>query len=279
MEDLAGLELSGTDGEKMQKMIQLVEQNLTRRMIMIEDKMEKIGELEEEIQSIKENGVNAKPTDDNSKGATPEQIAKWDGVCLRSEELAKLIQQNQIDLAMLQGDKIKSDITTLKQQVMTFVTKESIERMTEDVKKIRIEIADNGYEVQIAKDQVRNSEKLIDSNQKELKQSIQTLRTKGEQTSEAQKVSKQQIGMLDEKLRTFIKNMQLSGGAAMAGEGNIVQEIEDSLQKLKDDMEEWRKTSGNERIIIMNDLQNKFTKKESTVMEDRLLERMQGLVG
>jgi len=35
--------------------------------------------------------------------------------------------------------------------------------------------------------------------------------------------------MLDEKLRTFIKNMQLSGGAAMAGEGNIVQEIEDSL--------------------------------------------------
>jgi len=36
-------------------------------------------------------------------------------------------------------------------------------------------------------------------------------------------------------------------------------------------MEEWRKTSGNERIIIMNDLQNKFTKKESTVMEDRLL--------
>lgn len=85
--------------------------------------------------------------------------------------------------------------------------------------------------------------------------------------------------MLDDKLRTFIKNMQLSGGAAMAGEGNIVQEIEDSLQKLKDDLEEWRKTSGNERIIIMNDLQNKFTKKESTVMEDRLLEHMQGLVG
>lgn len=53
---------------------------------------------------------------------------------------------------MLQGDKIKADITTLKQQVVTFVTKESIERMTEDVKKIRIEIADNGYEVQIAKD-------------------------------------------------------------------------------------------------------------------------------
>ena len=184
MEDLAGLELTGPDGERMQKMIQLVEQNLNRRMILIEDKMEKIGELEEEILSIKENGVNAKTSDDNGTGATPEQIAKWDGVCEKSEELAELIKQNQIDLTMLQGDKIKSDITTLKQQVVTFVTKESIERMTEDVKKIRIEIADNGYEVQIAKDQVSKNEKLIDSNHKELKQSIQTLRTKGEQNSE-----------------------------------------------------------------------------------------------
>jgi len=41
-------------------------------MILVEDKMERIGELEEEIQSIKEGGVNSKPTDDNGPGATPE---------------------------------------------------------------------------------------------------------------------------------------------------------------------------------------------------------------
>ena len=52
------------------------------------------------------------------------------------------------------------------------MTKESVARMDEDVKKIRIEIADNSYEVQAAKDMVNKTEKLIEKTQKENKDSM-----------------------------------------------------------------------------------------------------------
>ena len=48
---------------------------------------------------------------------------------------------------MLDAAKVKSDISNLIKTQQTFMTKEEISRLTEDVKKIRIEIADNGYEV------------------------------------------------------------------------------------------------------------------------------------
>ena len=48
---------------------------------------------------------------------------------------------------MLEGSKIKSDLSSVMKQLPTFVLKDSIERFTEDVKRIRVEIADNGYEV------------------------------------------------------------------------------------------------------------------------------------
>ena len=172
---------------------------------------------------------------------------------------------------MLEGPKLKADITTLKQQVVTYVTKDSIERMTEDVKKIRIEIADNGYEVQNCKDNVAKNEKMIDSNHKDVKTLLAELKKRAEGNTEEHKNNKKIIALLDEKLRTFIKNMQLSGGAAMAGEGNVVQEIEDNITKLREDLDEWKKHSGNERTIILNDLHNKFTKDESAMMENRIM--------
>ncbi len=140
-----------------------------------------------------------------------------------------------------------------------------IERFTEDVKKIRIEIADNGYEVQNCKDNVSKNEKLIDSNHKDVKKILGELKIRAEGNTEEHKSNKKVIGLLDDKLRTFIKNMQLSGGAAMAGEGNVVQEIEDNIRGLRDDLDEWKKHSGNERTIIMNDLHNKQTKEEAVV--------------
>ena len=141
--------------------------------------------------------------------------------------------------------------------MVTFVTKDMIERFTEDVKKIRVEIADNGYEVQNCKDNVSKNEKVIDSNHKDVKKLLAELKTRAEGNTEEHKSNKKVIGLLDDKLRTFIKNMQLSGGAAMAGEGNVVQEIEDNMRGLREDLDEWKKTSGNERTIIMNDLHNK----------------------
>lgn len=59
------------------------------------------------------------------------------------------------------------------------MTKDEVARMTEDVKKIRIEIADNGYEVQNAKDLAIKLEKKIEANQKDLKTQLNPIREKG----------------------------------------------------------------------------------------------------
>ena len=72
MEDLAGLELSGDGAEQMTKMVQLLEQNLNRRIAIVEAKANTIADLEDQISRIQSEGVNAKPGEEQSSGATPE---------------------------------------------------------------------------------------------------------------------------------------------------------------------------------------------------------------
>ena len=74
-------------------------------------------------------------------------MIKWHTAFESSEEHAELIKQLQIDLTIMDGPKIKDDITNLVKAGKTYMTKDEVQRLTDDVKKIRIEIADNGYEV------------------------------------------------------------------------------------------------------------------------------------
>lgn len=53
-------------------------------------------------------------------------------------------------------------------------------RLEEDVKKIRTEIANNNYEVQAAKDLVAKTDKNLELNFKELKQSLGLVRKETE---------------------------------------------------------------------------------------------------
>ena len=52
--------------------------------------------------------------------------------------------------------------------------------MEADVKKIRLEIANNSYEVQAAKDMVTKVEKIVATNDKDIKATITPLRTQNE---------------------------------------------------------------------------------------------------
>ena len=84
----------------------------------------------------------------------PEDAEKWNNNCARSEELAELIKQLQIEMTVLDGSKIKADLLTLMKAAPNLVTKEDTERITDDVKKFRIEIADSSYEIQSVKDSI-----------------------------------------------------------------------------------------------------------------------------
>ena len=65
--------------------------------------------------------------------------------------------------------------------------------------------------------------------------------------------------MLDDRLKAFIKNAQLSGNTAV-GEGNVVQEIEDNILQIRTDLDEYKKINSSEQRILKNDLYNKSTK-------------------
>ena len=106
--------------------------------------------------------------------------------------------------------------------------KEDVERITEDVKKFRIEIADSSYEMQSVKDSIAKVEKLVETNQKEVKLSMQNARVKAESTEKSVAGNKSAIKELNEKVKNFIKNAALSGNTSM-GEGNLVQEIENNI--------------------------------------------------
>ena len=75
--------------------------------------------------------------------------------------------------------------------------------------------------------------------------------------------------MLDDRLKAFIKNAQLSGNTAV-GEGNVVQEIEDNILQIRTDLDEYKKINSSEQRILKNDLYNKSTKKENEELEQRI---------
>ena len=74
---------------------------------------------------------------------------------------------------------------------------------------------------------------------------------------------------LDDKLKSFVKNAALMGGGNYGG-GNIVEEIEESIKKLRDDLGDLKKNSESELVIMRNNLMTKLTKDEAVELEQRM---------
>ena len=77
-----------------------------------------------------------------------------------------------MELSLVGAPKLYHEISLLKEHITKFVTAEQIERMTQDVKQFRTTIADTNYELQMVKDLSNKNEKLIDLNQKDVKELI-----------------------------------------------------------------------------------------------------------
>jgi len=66
-----------------------------------------------------------------------------------------------------------------------------------------------------------------------------------------------------------MKNQALTGGGNYGGT-NIVEEIEESITRLRDDFNEVKKSTLSELTIIRNDLERKFTKDDGSKLEVRM---------
>ena len=96
-----------------------------------------------------------------------------------------------------------------------------------------------------------------------------TIREKAQNNEANANAYKKSLQVLDDRLKAFIKNAQLSGNTAV-GEGNVVQEIEDSILQIRTDFDEYKKMNSSEQRILKNDLYNKATKQENVELEKRV---------
>ena len=131
--------------------------------------------------------------------------------------------------------------------------------------------------MQSVKDSIAKVEKLVETNQKEIKLSMQNARVKAESTEKSVAGNKSAIKELNEKVKNFIKNAALSGNTSM-GEGNLVQEIENNIQKLRDDLDDLKKYSDQEQRIIKNDLYTKLTKDDGNNIENNVMVRTRDML-
>ena len=68
------------------------------------------------------------------------------------------------------------------------------------------------------------------------------------------------------------------GGNTSYGEGNLVQEIEDNIQKLRDDVDDIKKFTSQENRIIKNVLDTKLKKEDGENIENNVVQRVQGMI-
>ena len=100
------------------------------------------------MKEIKSKGITggggSKQTRTEDLGFTQDDIAKWNQYSVKIDEFFETLKQLQIDFTILDGSKLKSDVSKLTKAQETFVTKTSIESMTKDVAKIK---TDRQFEV------------------------------------------------------------------------------------------------------------------------------------
>ena len=191
---------------------------------------------------------------------------QWNEYAVLLNEHSEQVKQLQIDLVILDGAKLKADIHNLKKACEDFVPKVLVSNMEADVRKIRTEIADNSFEVQSAKDMALKVEKTLLTNEKELRALFPPIKEEVEKQKQSINQTKKQITLLDEKIKTIIKNAALSGNTSMGG-SNIVQEIEDSILKIKQDLEEYIKNAEFDKRTTRIMIDEKAAKNEIQAIE------------
>ena len=239
------------------------------RISPLEDSLGRIDGIQEQVQQISTDLANkAAAKDPNKPVLTHSDLNKWNNeYAALLNQHTEQVKQLQVDLFILDGAKLKLDILSLKKACEEFVPKVLVANMEADVKKIRIEIADNSFEVQTAKDMTLKLEKALVLSEKQTMAMFPPIKDDVEKNKQSISQQKKQMTLLDEKIKSIIKNAALSGNTSMGG-GNIVQEIEDSILKIKQDMEEQVKYAEFDKRTTRNMIDEKVAKNEIKTIEE-----------
>jgi len=173
--------------------------------------------------------------------------------------------------------KMKHDLSELVHQAPNFVTSEGIERLTSDVKQFRTSIANINFEIQSARDLITKEEKSNETNLKDITTRFANIKVSLENIDQQGQGNGKKLVALDDKLRSYMKNAALTSGGGH-GAGNIVEEIEEAIAKIRDDQNDLKKDTSSELVMIRNDLNRKFTKEDGTELEKRMSSYIESVV-
>jgi len=113
-------------------MIQKIQANMIRRMVVIEGSIGRFDGLEEDVTRMKIDLARAlKPAD---PAVSNEDVERWETNCRKTTELKDMFERMQRDVEEV--PRIKADITNILRIQATFVTRDNIEKLVQQIRQV-----------------------------------------------------------------------------------------------------------------------------------------------
>ena len=211
----------------------------------------------------------------NDARVSDADIKRWNDNCQKTKELEDLIKALQKELAGIDGVKIKADIQQLFTQQNNFVTKDSLDKVIEDVRKAHQHIDDLKYEIQALKDALMNLDKKVEHGQKKTDDELRMVGVKLDSLDSQIQALKKMLQKLNEQHKEMLK-AAASGGNPMAQA--FAKELEDQIARLRADHEAHKTDTGKKFKVQQAEIDTKASKVELEELEARLMDKLQELM-
>ena len=177
-------EIGGDALGKLQALIARTEKQLVQRIAKCEDQIPKtqqhgdnIVNLELKIERVNR-GSGGGGSGTGGIGASQEEMDSWTEAAGKVPEVEAELQQLRRDMAGLDGAKIKADILQLFKVTANVGSKDLIDGLKEDLRRIKQELADSAYEITNTREQIAKTDKDMKKMDKEIRKDTATNRAK-----------------------------------------------------------------------------------------------------
>jgi len=145
-------------------------------------------------------------------------------------EMDAELQSLKRDVAGLDGPKIKADILQLFKITANVGSKDLIEGLKEDLRRIKQELADSAYEITNTREQIAKTDKDMKTMEKNIKKDTATNRAKIDACEGAIAALKKTIGNEDKKKQRLAEAKSSPHGSNHGGDFG---DLEDDLRLLR----------------------------------------------
>ena len=163
-------------------------------------------------------------------GASSDEINSWNEAARKIAAMEAALDGMKHDINGLDGPKIKADIQMLFKITSSGASKDVIDGLKEDLRRIKQELADSAYEITNTREQIAKAEKDMKKQEKDLRKDISANRAKID-TMEHALLALKKSANNEEKRKARLAEAKGSTGPS-ANDG-AVGELEDELKLLR----------------------------------------------